>query len=168
MKNSLKCVFYEASVIKADSDMMMFQYKYNIILYELLALTTLYGILIWKLLIMWNITLKWIIGVLWIIETFRSEVFHCRPPKRNVMFLNRRWYISGNYPHFIGARVANSTCVFLNDQQEQAIIMSSLIHWSDPLTKSSTLHTFTHMNMRNLKYYSLFQRAIFYLIYWQH
>lgn len=83
------------------------------------------------------------------------------PQKRNVTLLNRWWYISGNYTHFIGAWVANSTCIFLNDQQEQAIIMSSLIHWSDLLFALSQAHwhTYTSANVNNLKYYSLFQTA---------
>lgn len=118
-----------------------------------------------ELFIAWNMSLKWIIGVEWI-KHLGQRCFTVSPQKRNITVLNRRWYISGNYPHFIGARVANSTCVFLNDQQEQAIIMSSLIHWFDLPVALTQAHwhtyTFTHMNMNNLKYYFLFQTAVFY------
>lgn len=93
------------------------------------------------------------------------------PQKRNITVLNRWWYITGNYPHFIGARVANFTFIFLNDQQEQNIIMSSLIHWSDLLFAITQAcrhtHTFTHTNMDKLKYYSLFPQQ-FLIQPWQH
>lgn len=91
-----------------------------------------------------------------------QRCFTVSPLKRNVKVLNRRWHIICNYPHFSGARVANSTRVFLNDHQEQAIMMSGLNH---PIWSAIYSHSGTHTN---LKYYSLFQTAVFYSIYREH
>lgn len=139
----LVCMFnqYLVKLVSFAECWQFRQDKYNITWsVKLLTLIEVYetfkgekSLLIEKPFIMWNMSLKWIIGVLWMNKTFGSEVVTVNPQKRSVMVLNRWWYISGNYQHFIGARVANFTCVFPNDQREQAIIMSSLIHWSDLL-----------------------------------